>query len=376
MEEMNVSSSTSASLSLRESDHGDEYLSWYELLTPLVRRWRSLLVLPLLMGGAAGLTTFLLHARYQATTTFTAEGAPRSAFAGSIASLSGLAGELGLPLGISENSLSPNFFATILMSRELATTTLLAEVSDSAAGVRAPSETLLNVLRVAGKTEAARLEKGVKLLHKRMNVQVDKASGLITLQVEMPSAALAADVANGMVTTLNTFNLQRRQSQSREQRRFIEERLESSKQELQQAEKALETFLETNRDYAQSPLLLFQERRLERNVQLRQELVLALAKSYDEARIAEVRDTPVLTIVDAAVPPTRRSWPRTWLFMLLGALLGGVIALGTAYVREWRPAEDTQAGTEYARFRQELHVMRSQLKDMLRLRAGRERTPR
>jgi uncharacterized protein involved in exopolysaccharide biosynthesis len=279
-----------------------------------------------------------------------------------------------LPLNLSENALSPSFFAGILTSRELATTTLLTQVRDSSSLPPGPSQRLLDVLGVKGKTEAARLEKGVKLLHKRMSVQVDKASGIITLRVEMPSPGIAADVANGMVATLNTFNLQRKQSQSREQRRFIEERLQSSKEELERAEATLQKFLETNRDYAQSALLLFEERRLERTVQLRQELAIALAKGYDEARIAEVRDTPVLTIVDSAVPPTQKSWPRTWLYALLGGLVGAAIAFGAAYLREWRPPEHTRAGTEYARLRRELAVMRSQMRNLLRLGAGSERT--
>jgi hypothetical protein len=121
-------------------------------------------------------------------------------------------------------------------------------------------------------------------------------------------------------------------------------------------------------------MLLFRERRLERDVQLRQELALALAKGYDQARIAEVRDTPVLTIVDSAVPPTRRSWPRAWLFALLGGLLGATIAFGAAYLREWRPPEHTRAGTEYARLRREFGVMRSQMRNLLRLRTGSART--
>src|SRR5213078_3152039 len=79
--------------------------------------------------------------------------------------------------------------------------------------------------------------------------------------------AHAATPERALIDLLNEFNLQRRQSQSRAQRQFTEQRLEQAERELREAEGAQLHFLEANRRYSESPLLAFQGARLERAVQ-------------------------------------------------------------------------------------------------------------
>ncbi len=43
---------------------------------------------------------------------------------------------------------------------------------------------------------------------------------------------------------------------------------------------------------------LFEHDRLERPVSMRQELVTAMAQAYEQARVDEVRNTPVITVID------------------------------------------------------------------------------
>jgi tyrosine-protein kinase Etk/Wzc len=149
---------------------------------------------------------------------------------------------------------------------------------------------------------------------------------------------VAAGVANRMVELLNEFNLDRRQVQSREQRRFTGERTQQTQEELRAAEAALLRFLQSNREYAGSPLLEYQHSRLQRDVQVKQEIYLTLTKAYEEARIAEVRDIPVLTIIDEAVPPVLRSSPRRKLNTMMGLLLGGIAGLVIVLLSSGRTA--------------------------------------
>ena len=57
-----------------------------------------------------------------------------------------------------------------------------------------------------------------------------------------------------------------------------------------------------------------------------------LNKAYEEARIAEVQDTPLLTIIDRASPPTERASPRRTIGVLIALLVGLVIGVIAAYV--------------------------------------------
>jgi uncharacterized protein involved in exopolysaccharide biosynthesis len=163
---------------------------------------------------------------------------------------------------------------------------------------------------------------------------VDHSTGIVTLMVKARDPQLAAAIANRMHDILNSFNLERRQSQSREQARFTKERLAQAEAELRQAESAQLRFLQRNREYTGSPLLEFEHSRLRRAVDLKQEVYTSLAKGYEEARIAEVRDTPVITTIDTAVAPDRRSSPRPVLNGVIGFLMGGVLAFGLILLLE------------------------------------------
>ena len=304
-------------------------VSVFELLTPLVTRWR--LIAATAIGCALATLVFLLLQRptYTAISTFTPENSTSSGFMSSLVGLAGLAGQLGLGSS-SSSSVSPDFFVKLAHSDEVLRSTLLMEFPDpESRGTRRP---LLQLLDVKGRTGEERIQKGVRKLRKRVDAASDKSTGIVTLEVELQSAELAASVAKYMVQLLNRFNLESRQSQSREQRRFSGERLAVAEQELRSAEQAELAFLQRNRQYLDSPLLAFEYNRLSRQVQLRQEVYQTLTKAHEEARIAEVRDTPVLTVIDSAVAPFKPSGPKRVLGTIVALIVGSVLGVLLAYV--------------------------------------------
>ncbi len=329
-------------------------------LTPVVRRWRLVVGLPLITGALGVMLAFALTPTYIAKTTFV----PNAATGNSIqAGLSGLAGQLGLTLG-NTNSLSPDFFAEVLGSRELLKSTLLSLFDDPGRhGARRP---LFDLLSQTGRSEEERLANGVQYLEDHISQRVDRRTGIVTLTVVARWPTLAADVANRMVELLNKFNLERLQSQSGARRRFAGERLAEAEAELHQAEAVHLRFRQSNRRYSDSPLLSFEENRLARQVQLRQEVFVTLTREFEEARIAEVRDTPLLTIIDPAVPPDRRSSPRRKLIVALLIVCGELSALALVFFREWAAGEGaTEPG--YGGFLDALRTAGSELRSTLSL---------
>src|SRR6266581_5165029 len=314
-------------------------------LTPLVRAWRPALAVPLLAGVLMAAISLLLPPTYTASTTFV------PAAAGSLPTLPGGFTSLATQFGINiagSNSLSPDFFAEVLTSRELLRATLLSEFDDP---LRPESKrTLLDILDSHYYTDQHRISEGIRQLERDVSQRVDRRTGIVTLNVKGRPPALVAAVANRMVALLNKFNLERLQYQSRERRRFASERRDQAEQELREAEAAHLRFLQSNRRYADSPLLSFEENRLTRQVQLRQEVFQTLTREYEEARIAEVRDTPLLTIIDPAVAPQRRSFPPRKLIVLLAMLAAGLTAVALAYFTEYQRAARLEDGSQYRHF--------------------------
>ena len=255
---------------------------------------------------------------------------------------------LGLGSGGS-NSVSPDFFVKLVHSDEILRSTLLTQFNDpDAPKTKRP---LLELMHVKGRSTEEQLQKGVRALQKRVEASSDKPTGIVTIEVGLSSPHLAADVANHLVGLLNKFNLESRQSQSREQARFSGERLSVAEGELRAAEQAQLAFLQRNRQYLDSPLLAFEYNRLNRQVQLRQEVYQTLTKAHEEARIAEVRDTPVLTVIDSAIAPMKRSAPQRVLGTSVALMFGAGLGVILAYIAAARARARTRKAPDYLQFR-------------------------
>ena len=68
---------------------------------------------------------------------------------------------------------------------------------------------------------------------------------------------------------------------------------------------------------------------------LKQEVLSTLNREYEESRIEEVNDTPIIPVVDEAVPPDERSGPKRTLNVVIALVLGGVFALFGAFGVEY-----------------------------------------
>jgi uncharacterized protein involved in exopolysaccharide biosynthesis len=331
-------------------------------LTPLVRHWRLVCVLPIFAGLIAAPLTFLLPPKFTATTTFVPATSTTPTVPGDLASF---ATQFGVSIG-NNTALSPDFFASVLGSRELLRATLLSRFEDPQ--YPGTQRSLLEILNMTGQTNGDRLDNGIRRLQKDITQRVDRRTGIVTLTVSGRPSVLVAAVANRMVELLNQFNLERLQSQSRARRQFAQERRDEAEKELKDAESEQLRFLQNNRRYADSPLLTFEEQRLARQVQLRQDVFMTLTREYEQARIAEVRDTPLLTVVDQAVPPERRSFPPRKLIVLLVIMASALTGATLAYLRELQRAAQLGDRPEYRSFQQAWRGARNELRAALRLR--------
>lgn len=314
-----MTSPTNAASLTGEDTRASAEVSLLGLINGLMRRWRLLLGLPLAMGVLMYAVSFLMTPWYTATVSFVPEGSGSAM----PAALSGLAGQLGLPLG-GDGSRSPEFYAQVLMSPIIMDQVLGTQFPSASRG---DSVSLMALLDVEGRTRADSLEAGRRALAERVSPRVNSTTSIVELDVETRSRALSAAVANAFISYLDTFNTDTRQSQARAQREFIERRLAETQGELRAAENALQTFYERNRTWRDSPQLAVEEGRLSRQVQAIQGVHANLLTTYETARIQEVNDAPVITVINWATAPSRKSRPQQKLLALLGAGVGGMLAL-------------------------------------------------
>ena len=64
-----------------------------------------------------------------------------------------------------------------------------------------------------------------------------------------------------------------------------------------------------------------------REVRYHEALYELLARQYEVARIDEARESPVIQVVDQAVPPEKKSAPRRSYYLIIGLFLGAVVGM-------------------------------------------------
>jgi len=312
-------------------------------LDTLRRRWRLLAALPTALALlAVGLSmsrarTYAAHAAFLAS-----EPSPASSALGS---LGGLASQLGIPAlaaaASGSASLSAQFYGDLLTSSALlheAVTTTYDAGAPGEYGGRPFRGTLLDYLDPGGKTPTDReLEAMRGLAKKILTVTVDRPTGVVRIEVRTKNRQLSGLLARRLLDLVNEFNLRRRQTQAGAEREFDLRRTRAALDSLRAAEGALADFRGGNIDFSRSPRLGARETELERRVTLAQQIYTTVAQRYEMASIEAVRNTPVITVLDAPEGLVEAR-PRHTAAIALGAFLAGLIAavgvaLGTARPR-------------------------------------------
>jgi uncharacterized protein involved in exopolysaccharide biosynthesis len=307
-------------------------------------RARRRIVVWIFAFGLLGLALAFLRPR---TWTSEASFQPQSAsIGGNLGQLAGLAAQFGVQLPQNEQSQSPDFYVALLKSSEL-----LVSAGRSRFGAASEEKQLAEYYDLVAETPGLVDEKVVKRLSKDVNARTDIKTGVISLSVRAPSAELAQALAARLLNLLNDYNLQTRQSQARAERAFAEQRLAEVRDSLRATEDRLQSFLQRNRDFRNSPELAFQQERLAREVAMQSQLSGTLATAYEQAKLAEVRDIPVLTVVQRPSLPARPDSRALVRRLMLGMFLGALFALVLAVLSEIRTAVATAKGAEYEELR-------------------------
>lgn len=232
---------------------------------------------------------------------------------------------------------SPAFYVRLLQSRPVLEHLLSIRPTETCGK---PPATLLELLGTGGRSRADSLYRGRKRLDHRTSSGVDLRTGVVTVGVEAACPGLAQELTDSLLQSVNTFNIETRQSRARLRREFLESRLGQAEQDLRAAEDTLQTFLQRNKVYS-SPELSFTYERLSHRVDSRQEVTDGLRHEFDNARLEEVNSTPLITVLEPASTPVRPSWPKRRLTVILTAILSVMIGAGLALFRTLsRPLEE------------------------------------
>lgn len=303
----------------------------------LLKHYRLVFGIPTCCAVVVLAISLVQHRNFTSRASFL----PQSDGPGSmLGNISGLAAQLGVVVPQNNPAQAPAFFVDLVTSRPI-----LESLVTSRYGIRIgpaiDSMDLVTLYKVPDDgTLAQRRLRAMKRLRASLEVSADPKTQVVGFSVTTKWPEVSAEVAQRILNLINEFNLKRRQDQAAAQRSFVDERLRQSLSEFRAAQNALADFGLRNRVYQGDPLLVNQHDRLVQEVSLRQQVYVALAQSYEQARIDAARDLPVITVVEppeeAALPDPRGALTKAIAaflasFLVIAAAVFGTYAIRTDY---------------------------------------------
>lgn len=294
-------------------------------LAQILLRYRVALVLLVFAGMLAGAAFAFVPKRwYSSTASFVPQASE-----GGMSGIALAASQFGVRVPNAGGGWTPGIYVELLRSRALLDSILLDSLLIADKGPRKVA--VLDLLEIAPGPQALRLEFGLQKLRTMIVSGEDRKQGsVVTLAVRTPWPEFSRAVASRLIEGVNQFNLVSRQSQARAERKFVETLAQEARSRLRWAEDDLQRFLQSNRGISSSPQLEFERNRIERDVSMKQQMYATLEQNREEARIREVRDSPVITVLEEPRLPATPESRSLLLKLLIGSAIGFILGALTA----------------------------------------------
>jgi alpha-tubulin suppressor-like RCC1 family protein/uncharacterized protein involved in exopolysaccharide biosynthesis len=320
----------------------DSNYSPFPLINLAIDNARLLLAVPIAAAAIAVAFGLLFGGSYAAESSFKPQSEQSE-----VGRFSGIAAQFGIDVGGGGTGESIDFYARLARSRALLEEVAQTEFIVPETGRRA---TLVELYGQDG-SDATQLRNTVDILARRVGVDTDINAGVVSVYTRATHASLAEQINRAILDGVNRFNLERRQSQAAAERRFVEAQVARARADLNRAEAEISEFMQSNRRYEEWPQLRMEAARLQRQVDLQQQVFTTLTQALERSRLDEVRNTPVITIIDQPEGSARRQ-RRLAQRALLGGLLGFTLIFTFIFLRDYASRLRRQYPEEFERIRQ------------------------
>ena len=174
------------------------------------------------------------------------------------------------------------------------------------------------------------LENG-ELSDVELDVKPLRDTMLIELTAESPSPQLAAEVANTLPAVFIEQNEAIQTARFASSKANLSRELEALSQKIEETQAAINA-LEKEADTPEKQAELT---RLQSSLTQYQNTYANLLQSYENLRLAEAQSMDTITVIEPATVPERPVRPRVRLNTLLAAIVGAMLATGTAFLIEY-----------------------------------------
>lgn len=235
----------------------------------------------------------------------------------------------GISTGGTEGGVDIQLYPTILTSE-----TILRNVVYDQFKINNKLQTLVEFWGLQNNNKNIELDLALEKIKRIFNISIDSRTNSINLSIEFPDSVVSAQILSKIINNLDSYLRQTRRTSASERKKWIQARLEEVRVKLNNSEMQLTKFREANRSLSFSPFLQEELVRLQRETEINSALYLELNKNYELAKIEEIKNIPIVNILDPPRTPGFKSWPKkailTGIAFVFSSILGilGVIVYG------------------------------------------------
>ena len=194
---------------------------------------------------------------------------------------------------------------------------------------------LLRDQNISLMTDAHKEDVGIMMLHKMLDFKKDIKTNIYTIRVEGADKDFIIAINKAFIEELDLHQRNYNKSITSETRIFIEDRIKTTRSDLENAEEKLKNFNDRNRRIENSPALQLSQQRLQREVTVLTQVFTTLKQNLETSKIEDLKESTYIIEIDEPFIPLIPISPKKAQVLFIASILGFSISLSLGLIIDY-----------------------------------------
>ena len=168
-----------------------------------------------------------------------------------------------------------------------------------------------------------------------LTIKENQGTGTLSIGVSSDDRYLSKAINQSFIKALSDYQREYSKKEIEGSRIFIQERIKETKIELEMMEESLKDFTTRNRRIENSPLLLLEKERIDRDVAILTAVFTTLKQKLETTKIEELRESEYLIVLNPPKVPMSSYKPNLKLRIVLGLIFSVIFSAILCLISEY-----------------------------------------
>ena len=313
-------------------------ISLMDILIVLLKHLKIIIITPVIVIiPTIVYLIFFAQPTFESTVKFTSS----SNKGNQLSNVGGFAAQLGLNFG-NNNSDNKWLYPEVVRSRRLAKSMLRRKFDTEKYGIQ---KSLSDILTDNNKSKLNTEELEITSINKFISMILfseNSNTGIYTLTMSSFEPKFVRDLTIALIEELELNQKKYIKTKTTETRKFIDERINEIEIELRAKEEELKDFRSRNRRIDNSPMLLLEQQRINREVSVLTGVFTTLRQQLETTKIEELKESQYVIVIDPPEIPLQRSRPKKTQTVFFSGIFGILLGILLSVIIEYFKVNKTK----------------------------------